>query len=111
MLDPIAVSATVPSAVRPLDLHGGTAVEVLRRDAGVIHRRLRRIAEAAASGGAPHVEDLDRVAQAVADLHRRILEITREDASDALADVVAARQSIHHALVLVQEVADEVLAV
>lgn len=110
MFDSHAQLGASPTPADPIALHGRTSLEVLRLDAGVIHRRLRRIADHAAFGGTPAVEDLDRVAESVASLHRRILEITHDDASASLSDVVAARQSIHRSLALVQEVAGEVLA-
>lgn len=110
MFDPHVPHGAPSTPVHPFDLDARTSLEALRLDAGVIHRRLRRIADHAAFGGTPQVEDLDRVAEAVASLHRRILEITSEDASASLADVVAARHSIHRSLELVHEVAGDVLA-
>jgi hypothetical protein len=109
MLDPHVPFADAPQpSADLLDLHGRSTIEALRVDAGVIHRRLRRIAEHAASGTTPAPEDLDRVAVAVSDLHRRILELSHADASASLDDVVAARRSIHRSLELVREVADDV---
>jgi len=110
MLDPHVPSDAPEATAELLDFRGRTALEALRLDAGVIHRRLRRIADVTASGGVLEVEDLDRVAESVAALHRRILDISRYPGSQSLADVVAARQSIHRSLAIVQEVADEVLA-
>ncbi len=112
MLDPHVPFPDVPHASADLlDLHGRPALEALRVDAGVIHRRLRRITEHAAAGTAPSPEDLDRVAVAVSDLHRRILELSHVEARASLDDVVAARRSIHRSLALVREVADDVRAV
>jgi hypothetical protein len=110
MLDSQPDPGAAAHGSHPIDLRGRPTLEALRLDAGVIHRRLRRIADHTAFGGTPTVEDLDRIAQSVAELHGRILDVTRDDATASLADVVAARQSIHHSLALVQEVADEVLA-
>lgn len=110
MLDPHVPSDAPAATAELLDIRGRTALEALRLDAGAIHRRLRRIADQTASGNVPEVEDLDRVAESVAALHRRILDVSRYDGSQSLADVVAARQSIHRSLAIVQEVADEVLA-
>lgn len=111
MLDPKTSQDDLHQESDPFDPRGRSTLEALRLDAGVIHRRLRRIAdEAAAGGGGTTVEDLDRVAEAVAGLHRRILAMTEDAPASSLEDVVAARHSINRSLMLVQEVADEVLA-
>ncbi|MDO9410210.1 hypothetical protein [Patulibacter sp.] len=111
MLDSHAPLDAVRAPSDPfLPLQGRSALEALRFDAGVIHHELRRIADDAAAGGTPEIDELDRVATAVRTLHLRILEITRDDASASFEDVVAARRSIHRSLAIVQEVADEVLA-
>lgn len=98
------------AAADPFDPRGRSDLDALRLDAGVIHRHLRRIAGEASAGGAPDVADLDRVAEAVQGLHRRILSLAGTAADVPLEDVVAARHEIHRSLALVQEVAEDVLA-
>lgn len=110
MLDPKLPHGDLLPGSDPFDPRGRTTLESLRLDAGVIHRQLRRIADEAVGGGTTTVEDLDRVAEAVAGLHRRIVAMTEDAPPSALEDVVAARHSIHRSLALVREVADEVLA-
>lgn len=97
-------------SIDPFDPRGRSDLDGLRLDAGVIHRHLLRIADEASAGGAPSVEDLDRIAEAVQGLHRRILALAGGCADVRLEDVVAARHSIHRSLELVQEVAEDVLA-
>jgi hypothetical protein len=109
MLDPKISQEDLLPPSDPFDPRGRSTLQALRLDAGVIHRRLRRIADEA-PGGLTTVEDLDRVAEAVAGLHRRIVAMTLDAPASSLEDVVAARHSIHRSLELVQEVADEVLA-
>lgn len=109
MLDPKTTQACLHQDSDPFDPRSQTTLEGLRRDAGVIHRRLRRIADAAGAG-ATTAEDLDRVAEAVAGLHRRIVAMMADAPPTSLEDVHAARRSINSSLALVREVADEVLA-
>lgn len=111
MLDPKISQGDLLPPADMFDPRGRSTLEALRLDAGVIHRRLRRIADEA-PGGETTVEDLDHVADAVAGLHRRIVAMTKDapPPSSSLEDVVAARHSIRRSLVLVQAVADEVLA-
>jgi hypothetical protein len=110
MLDPHAPSGGVHAPSDPFPIHGRSPLEGLRLEAGVIHRRLLRIADVAALGGVPEVEELDRVATAVHELHGRILELTGDPACASIDDVVATRRSIHRSLEIVQGVAEEVLA-
>jgi hypothetical protein len=107
MLDPQTSQASPAATSETIALRGGGSLERLRIDAGVIHRRLRRLADASGAGGSPSVEDLDRIAESVVELHRRILETT-SDADSSIEDVFAARRSINRSLALVQEVASEV---
>lgn len=107
MLDSHTSQASPAATSEIVALRGGTALERLRVDAGVIHRRLRRLADASNGGGSPSVEDLDRIAESVVELHRRILATTSVEGS-SIEDVFAARRSINRSLALVQEVASEV---
>lgn len=113
MLDPQPfhdAPAPGPEGVDPFDPRGRSDLDALRLDAGVIHRHLLRIAGEASAGAAPSIEDLDRIAEAVQGLHRRIVALAGACPDVRLEDVVAARHSIHRSLELVQGVAEDVLA-
>lgn len=112
MLDPQPLSGTPlhgSEAVDPFDPRGRSDLDALRLDAGVIHRHLLRVADEASAGAAPDIEDLNRIAEAVRGLHRRIVALAGEAPNVRLEDVVAARHSINRSLELVQHVAEDVL--
>lgn len=110
MLDQNAPSGVVHAPSDPFPIRGRSPLEALRLEAGVIHRRLLRIADVAAQGGTPEVDELDRVATAVHLLHARIVELGGNVGTGSIEDVVATRRSIHRSLQIVQGVAEEVLA-